>query len=131
MNKVQLVGRLTADPTVSYGNNGSSIARFNVACDRRYKQEGQPTADFIGCVAFSKTAEFVEKYFKKGMRIGLCGRIQTGSYEKDGKKIYTTDIVCEEVEFVESKQGGTEAQQEQKTDDFMKIPDGIEELPFN
>lgn len=132
MNKVELVGRLTADPTVSYGNNGSSIARFNVACDRRYKAEGQPTADFIGCIAFGKTAEFLEKYFHKGMRIGLSGRIQTGSYEKDGKKVYTTDIICEEVEFVESKQGGNYTQQQtQSTDDFMNIPDGMDKLPFN
>lgn len=132
MNKVELVGRLTADPTVSYGNNGSSIARFNVACDRRYKAEGQPTADFIGCIAFGKTAEFLEKYFHKGMRIGLSGRIQTGSYDKDGKKVYTTDIICKEVEFVESKQGGNYTQQQTKsTDDFMNIPDGMDELPFN
>ncbi len=137
MNCVQLVGRLTKDPEIKYGNNGTTIARFSVAVDRRFKSEGGPTADFPNIVAFGKTAEFLEKYFKKGMRIGLIGRIQTGSYEKqDGTKVYTTDVIAENVEFVESKQNSQETTQEPPAgsvgDGFMDIPDGIdEELPFN
>lgn len=137
MNCVQLVGRLTKDPEIKYGNNGTTIARFSVAVDRRFKSEGGPTADFPNIVAFGKTAEFLEKYFKKGMRIGLIGRIQTGSYEKqDGTKVYTTDVIAENVEFVESKQSSQETTQEPPAgsvgDGFMDIPDGIdEELPFN
>lgn len=137
MNSVQLVGRLTKDPEIKYTNAGLSIARFSVAVDRRFKSEGQPTADFPNCVAFGKTAEFIEKYFRKGSRIGLIGRIQTGSYQKeDGTKVYTTDVVAENVEFVESKQNSQENTQEPPKesvgDGFMDIPDGIdEELPFN
>lgn len=130
MNKTLLVGRLTADPTVNYTDGGNSIARLTVAVDRRFKSENGPTADFISCVAFGKTAEFIEKYFHKGNRIGIEGRIQTGSYEKDGQKIYTTDVVIENCEFVESK--NQDAPTEKKDNDFMKVPDGIEEeLPFN
>jgi single-strand DNA-binding protein len=139
MNKVQLVGRLTADPTVRYTNGGLSVARFNVACDRRAKKDGnQQTADFISCVAFGKSGEFVEKYFKKGNRIGITGRIQTGSYDKDGTKVYTTDIVCEEIEFVESKGSGSGAsspkpEPQPDANGFVAIPDGVidEELPFD
>ena len=137
MNCVQLVGRLTKDPEIKYGNNGTTIARFSVAVDRRFKSECGPTADFPNIVAFGKTAELLEKYFKKGMRIGLIGRIQTGSYEKqDGTKVYTTDVIAENVEFVESKQSSQETTQEPPAgsvgDGFMDIPDGIdEELPFN
>lgn len=135
MNLVTLVGRLTRDPEVRYGgqNNDKAVARFTVAVDRKYKTEGGQTADFISCIGFGKTAEFLEKYFKKGMRIGLTGRIQTGSYEKDGQKIYTTDVVADSVEFVESKstQGG-DTQPQPDNDGFMNIPDGIDEcLPFN
>lgn len=128
MNSVQLVGRLAADPEVRYTDGGLSIARFRVACDRRFKKEDSQTADFISCVAFGKTAEFIEKYFGKGKRIGLNGRIQTGSYEKDGTKVYTTDVVAENVEFADSVGGGQAA----KSDDgFMDVPDGeSEELPF-
>ena len=138
MNAVSLVGRLTADPKTYNANSGSVIVNFTVACDRRFKQEGQPEADFITCKAFGKTGEFVEKYFHKGMKIGLVGRIQTGSYEKDGVKFYTTDVIAENVEFVESKnsggdqgqaKGNTSAKQDQS---FMNLPDTIdEELPFN
>lgn len=137
MNNVQLVGRLTRDPDVRYTNGGSSIARFTVAVDRRFKSEGGPTADFPSVVAFGKTAEFIEKYFHQGQRIGITGRIQTGSYTKeDGTKVYTTDVVAENVEFVESKgsQGEQPAERTQDTpagDDFMSIPEGVdEELPF-
>ena len=143
MNKVQLVGRLTRDPEIRYsqGENATATARFSVAVNRRFKNsEGNYDADFINCVAFGKSAEFVEKYFKKGMAIGLTGRIQTGSYtNKDGQKVYTTDVVVEETEFVESK--GTSSADNSNTsrpapnvannNDFMSIPDGVdEELPF-
>ena len=143
MNKVQLVGRLTRDPEIRYsqGENATATARFSVAVNRRFKNaEGNYDADFINCVAFGKSAEFVEKYFKKGMAIGLTGRIQTGSYtNKDGQKVYTTDVVVEETEFVESK-GASSADNSNNSrpvpstannNDFMNIPDGIdEELPF-
>lgn len=143
MNKVQLVGRLTRDPEIRYsqGENATATARFSVAVNRRFKNaEGNYDADFINCVAFGKSAEFVEKYFKKGMAIGLTGRIQTGSYtNKDGQKVYTTDVVVEETEFVESK-GVSSADNSNNSrpvpsaannNDFMSIPDGVdEELPF-
>ena len=143
MNKVQLVGRLTRDPEIRYsqGENATATARFSVAVSRRFKNaEGNYDADFITCVAFGKSAEFVEKYFKKGMAIGLTGRIQTGSYtNKDGQKVYTTDVVVEETEFVESK-GASSADNSNNSrpapnvtnnNDFMSIPDGVdEELPF-
>lgn len=135
MNKVELVGRLTRDPEIKYtqGENASCVARFSVAVNRRFKNaEGNYDADFINCVAFSKTAEFIEKYFKKGMAIGISGRIQTGSYtNKDGQKVYTTDVVVEETEFVESKNSqGT--QNKSNDDGFMNIPSGIDdEMPFN
>ena len=143
MNKVQLVGRLTRDPEIRYsqGENATATARFSVAVNRRFKNsDGNYDADFINCVAFGKSAEFVEKYFKKGMAIGLTGRIQTGSYtNKDGQKVYTTDVVVEETEFVESK-GASSADNSNNSrpapnvtnnNDFMSIPDGVdEELPF-
>lgn len=104
MNKVIIVGRLTKDVDVRKSDNDKISARFNVAVNRRFKNaDGDYDADFPSCVAFGKTAEFIEKYFKKGSAIGIVGRLQTGSYEKDGTKFYTTDIVAEEVEFVESK----------------------------
>lgn len=143
MNKVELVGRLTRDPEVRYtqGEDASAIARFSVAINRRFKNnEGNYEADFINCVAFGKSGEFIEKYFKKGMAIGISGRIQTGSYtNKDGVKVYTTDVVVEEAEFVESKNSGGAstpsnalANNTPSADGFMNIPDGIdEELPFS
>ena len=143
MNKVQLVGRLTRDPEIRYsqGENATATARFSVAVNRRFKNsDGNYDADFINCVAFGKSAEFVEKYFKKGMAIGLTGRIQTGSYtNKDGQKVYTTDVVVEETEFVESKGASNTgnsnvsrpAPSAANNNDFMSIPDGVdEELPF-
>lgn len=133
MNNVAIVGRLTRDPEVRYGgaNQDKAVARFTVAADRRYSKEGEQTADFISCLAFGGTAEFLEKYFKKGMRIGLTGRIQTGSFtNKDGQKVYTTDVVAENVEFVESKKDSTPAPQPDG-DGFMNIPDtDLDELPF-
>ena len=135
MNSVQLIGRLTRDPEIRYTDGGASIARFGLAVDRRFKQENGADADFINIVSFGKTAEFIEKYFHKGMKIALNGRIQTGSYtDKDGKKVYTTDIVAENVEFCESKgtSSNNDAQAPSQNGDFMSIPDGMEEeLPFN
>ena len=126
MNKVALIGRLTRDPDVRYSQGGEpmAIARFTLAVDRRTKNRD---ADFISCVAFGKNGEFVEKYFHKGMKVAVVGRIQTGSYNnKDGHKVYTTDVVCEELDFCESKQ-----KQNVDADGFMNIPDEIEEkLPF-
>jgi single-strand DNA-binding protein len=141
LNKVNLVGRLTRDPEVRYTEGGTSIARFGIAVDRRFKTEGQPDADFPNIVAFGKTADFVEKWFHKGERIGLAGRIQTGSYtNNEGAKIYTTDVIAEEVEFVESRSNGQASRPDPNqannnvpgSDGFMNIPDGLDEdLPFN
>lgn len=141
MNKVILMGRLTRDPNVRYtaGDNPMGIARYTLAVDRRIKREGEATADFINCVAFGKAAEFAEKYFRQGIRIVVSGRIQTGSYtNRDGNKVYTTDVVVEEQEFTESKSvsenhaAGNQREPEIGADGFMNIPDGIdEELPFS
>ena len=136
MNKVMLVGRITRDPEARQ-NGESTVVRFTIAVNRKFKNaEGNYDADFISCVAFGKTAEFVEKYFKKGSAIGICGRIQTGSYtNKDGQKVYTTDVVVDDAEFVESKNaaaGSSAATPAPGTAGFANIPDGIdEELPFN
>ena len=151
MNKVILMGRLTRDPDVRYSNGeqATAVARFTLAVDRRVaRRDGEQTADFIGCVAFGRTAEFVEKYFRQGIRIVVSGRIQTGSYtNREGQKVYTTEVVVEEQEFAESKAasdanrssmgGGYQASSAPSPmgaagDGFMNIPDGIdEELPFN
>ena len=141
MNKVILMGRLTRDPEVRYsqGEQATAIARYTLAVDRRFKRDGDQTADFIGCVAFGKLGEFAEKYLRKGTKVVVTGRIQTGSYtNKDGQKVYTTDVVVEDQEFAESK---ATSQQNQKPnnsapvtdgDGFMNIPDGIdEEMPFS
>lgn len=137
MNKVILMGRLTRDPEVRYSGE-MAIARYTLAVDRRFKREGDDqTADFINCIAFGKSGDFAEKYFKKGTKIAVVGRIQTGSYtNKDGQKVYTTDIVVEEQEFAESKNSGDSANaptaRNTSAGEFMNIPDGVdEELPFN
>jgi single-strand DNA-binding protein len=134
MNKWIGIGRLTKEPEVRYsqGENAMAIARYRLAVDRRFKKDNEQTADFISCVAFGKAAEFAEKYLHKGMKIAVTGRIQTGSYEKDGQKVYTTDIVVEDQEFCESK-GSSESQAAQASDDgFMNIPDNVaDELPFD
>ena len=150
MNKVILMGRLTRDPEVRYsaGENALAISRFTLAVDRRFRRDGEATADFISCVAFGRTAEFAEKYFRQGLKIAVTGRIQTGSYtNRDGQKVYTTEVVVEEQEFAESKASSdsymaTRPQQSAPVspmpapssasmDGFMNIPDGIdEELPF-
>ena len=149
MNKVILMGRLTRDPDVRYsqGEQSTAVARYTIAVDRRFKRDGdQQTADFINCVAFGRQGEFAEKYFRKGIKIAITGRIQTGSYtNKDGQRVYTTDVVIEEQEFAESKSASAgnagaagaaaangNAAGSAIGDGFMNIPDGIdEELPFN
>lgn len=139
MNKVILMGRLCADPEVRYSQNENqtAVARYRLAVDRRFKREGDQTADFIPCVVFGKAAQFAEYYLHRGTKIIITGRIQTGSYtNRDGQKVYTTDVVIEEQEFAESKgaSGNIEGSAPQATDPdgFMSIPDGIdEELPFN
>ena len=150
MNRVILMGRLTRDPNISYSQGGDNmaIARFTLAVDRRgRRQDGadQQNADFIGCVCFGRQAEFAEKYLRQGTKVAVTGRIQTGSYtNKDGQKVYTTDVVLDDIEFAESKntQGGSDSNYSYQApsrpapsaagDGFMNIPDGIdEELPFN
>ena len=137
MNLVCLCGRLTKDPEVRYtqGAEPMAIARYTLAVDRRKK--GENSADFISCIAFGKSAEFAEKYLYKGIKIAVEGRIQTGSYtNKDGKKVYTTDVVVESTEFVESKNSAQRAPAEPAAgmdEGFMSIPDGVDDegLPFN
>lgn len=153
MNKVILMGRLTRDPEIRYSQseNSTAVARFTLAVDRRFKRDGanEQSADFISCVAFGRTAEFMERYTRQGTKLVVEGRIQTGSYtNKDGNKVYTTDVVVENTEFAESKasdssnsyhRGGYEqpsARPEPTSavgDGFMNIPDGVEDegLPFN
>ena len=153
MNRVILMGRLTRDPEIRYsqGEQSTAIARYTLAVDRRFSRnngDGQQTADFIGCVAFGRSAEFAEKYLRKGIKIAVQGRIQTGSYtNREGQKVYTTDVVVEDQEFAESKNasqnnassdfgGGDFApagrpEPSEAADGFMNIPEGIEEeLPF-
>ena len=137
MNKAILMGRLTRDPEVRYSQTDSNmaIARFSLAVDRRYKKQGDTvTADFFNCTAFGKQGEFVEKYLKKGTKIVVTGRIQNDNYtNKDGQKVYSVQIMVEEIEFAESKAAGQSQQNDSMPGDgFMNIPDGIEnELPFN
>jgi len=155
MNKVILMGRLTRDPEVRYsqGERSMAIARYTLAVDRRGRRDatadGNQTADFISCVAFDRAGEFAEKYFRQGMRVLVTGRIQTGSYtNRDGVKVYTTDVVIEDQEFADSKGAGADSgmsmgggyQPAQRpnpsmaaSDGFMNIPDGVEDegLPFN
>ena len=112
MNKVILMGRLTRDPEVRYsaGDNSMAVARYTLAVDRRFRRDGENNADFIGCVAFGKSAEFAEKYLRQGTKIIVTGRIQTGSYtNRDGQKVYTTDVVVEDQEFAESKAAASDS----------------------
>ena len=142
MNKVILLGRLTKDPDIRYtkGDKPIAVARYTLAVNRRFKRENEPEADFVNCIAFGKLGEHAEKYYNKGIKIIVEGRIQTGSYEKDGKKVYTTDIVVENQEFAESKgnnDGNNKKPEINKNetldDDFNSIPDNVDEsqLPFN
>ena len=135
MNKAIIIGRLVADPEIRYtqGNEPIAIARYRLAVDRRFKKEGEQSADFIPCIAFSKLAEFAKNYLKKGTKIAVVGRIQTGNYtNKEGQKVYTTDVVVEECEFAESKAASGTAQTNPAPDDeFVPIPDNLEDaLPF-
>lgn len=145
MNNVSLVGRLVRDPEVRYGQNESvSVAKFSLAVERRFKRDGDPTVDFINCTVFGKSAEFTEKYFRKGMRVAITGRIQTGSYKnKDGQTVFTTEIIVESQEIAQSKSESNESSTASNAeagkspygssgDDFMSIPEGSEdELPFS
>lgn len=146
MNKVILMGRLTRDPEVRYsqGSSQTTVSRFSIAVDRRFKRDGDPDADFFNCTAFGKQAEFVERYLHKGTKILLVGHIQNDNYtNKDGQQVYSVQVLAEEIEFAESKnasgenngfQGGNQSKPEPSGagDGFMNIPDGIdEELPFN
>ncbi len=153
MNKVILMGRLTRDPEVRYSQGASqtSVARFSIAVDRRFKREGEPDADFFNCTAFGKQAEFIERYLRKGVKVVVCGRIQNDNYtNKDGQMVYSVRVIVDEIEFAESKNasaansdngyngggymgGGNSAPAPSGAGDgFMNIPDGIdEELPFN
>lgn len=136
MNKVVLMGRLARDVEVRYSTGATPIAigRYTLAMDRRIKKDGEVNADFINCLVFGKSAEFAEKYFTKGLRVTICGRIQTGSYtNKDGVKVYTTEVVVEEQEFADSKQSGAAGGNTTPSsgNDFVQVPDDMgEELPF-
>ena len=130
MNQVVLMGRLTKEPTIN-GEGDKKVARFTLAVDRRFKKEGQDNTDFISCVAFSKLGEFTEKYLKKGTKVVLSGRIQTGSYnDKNGNKVYTTDVIAESIEFAESKKS-EETSNSSSDADFMDIPQNVkDDMPF-
>ena len=134
MNSVVLIGRMVADPEMKYANNGTTIAKFRIAVPRKFKREGQPDADFFSCDAFGKTADFMEKYFKKGMKVALMGSIHMESYKnKNGEDVYAPKIAVDSVEFVESKQAEQQPAQNPAPENeaFMNIPDGLEdELPF-
>lgn len=142
MNSVSLMGRLTRDAELRYASNTEmAILRFNVAVDRRLSKEkrteaennNQPTADFINCIAFGKTAEIIGQYFGKGNKIAITGHIQTGSYEKDGQRIYTTDVVVDSFDFVESNSSSTKTNQENTAQDYgfnQAIPTSNNDLPF-
>lgn len=138
MNKVILIGRCTRDPEVRYsqGENATAVARYTLAVDRQFKRDGDQSADFINCIAFGKRGELAEKYLRKGTKIAVVGRIQTGSYtNKDGQKVYTTDVIVDEHEFVESKaasQNNGSGSTPVSSDGFLNIPDGVDtQLPFN
>lgn len=134
MNKVVLMGRLTRDPEVKSTASGTAVTRYSLAVERRYKKDGEQTADFINCVCFGNTAEFAGKYLSKGAKIAVSGRIQTGSYTKDdGQKVHTFDVVVEEHYFGESKGGNSsadEAPPEFNTDFASVLPDDDDDLPF-
>jgi single-strand DNA-binding protein len=133
MNVVVLMGRLTKDPETRYtqGAEPMAITRYTLAVDRRFKQ-GDQTADFISCVCFRKAAEFADKYFRQGMRVTVSGRIQTGSYtNKDGQKVYTTEVVVDNQEFADAKREEKKQDPEIPENDFVGVPEGFEEeLPF-
>lgn len=136
MNRVILMGRLTKNPEIKYAgkDNDMAVARYTLAVNRKYKRDGEQEADFISCVTFGKSAEFAQKYLRKGIRIVIGGRISTGSYkDKDGKTIYTTDVIVEEHEFAQNKDGGggedSSETSKMDKDRFMEVEDG--EIPFD
>lgn len=142
MNKCILMGRLTRDPEIRYtqGDNSMAVMKFTLAVDRRAKKDAKQEADFITCAAFGKTAEVIDKYCSKGSKIAVSGRIQTGSYtNKDGNKVYTTDVMVEEFDFCEGRKDSATKSEEpkqetpKKSDGFMNVPEGVEDsgLPFN
>lgn len=143
MNKAIMIGRLTRDPDIRYtqGENQTAIARFSLAVDRRWKREGEPDADFFNCTAFGRQAEFAEKYLKKGTKIAIIGRVQNDNYtDRNGQKVYSVQIMVEEMEFAERKSKNAEAGQQDRSSErpsyegngFMTIPEGTEdELPFS
>lgn len=146
MNKVILLGRLVREPETRYGgaNDSMAVCRYTLAVDKKFKKDGEATADFINCISFGKIAEFAEKYFTKGLRVAVSGRIQTGSYtNRDGQKVYTTDVVVEEHEIAQSRSEASNQQEsnlqpkispygEDKDNGFMNVPDCIDdELPFS
>lgn len=131
MNEVILSGRLAKDPEIRYTKDGTAAGNFTLAVDRRFKREGSPEADFPRCTVWGRTAELAEKYLKKGTKIMITGRIQTGSYEKDGRKIYTTDVIIDNFEFCEKKADTETTAPDIPDDHFVDVPEGIqEELPF-
>lgn len=133
MNVVTLVGRLSKDPETRYGQTGTAVTSYTLAVDRKYKRDGEPSADFIRCVVFGKGAEAADKYCKKGMRIAVSGHIQTGSYtDKDGKKVYTTDVVVESWEFAQSKGEGQKPGEVPEESKWYTVPEGLddENIPF-
>lgn len=134
MNSVALIGRLTRDVDVKTAQSGNKVVRYTLAVERRFGRTEEQAADFISCVAFGKSAEFAEMYLHQGMKIAVTGRIQTGSYTKqDGTKVYTTDVIVDNQEFCEKKGEAQEAPSPAipPTDDFMDIPDGLDNLPFH
>lgn len=131
MNKVILVGRITKDPEIKLTANQTKYTNFTIAVDRKIKdQDGQRQADFINCVAWKQTAEFINKYFQKGSRIGLCGSIQTRSYEKDGQKVFITEVLVEDAEFVESKNNSQQETQKPVATPEVELPEDYGKLPF-
>lgn len=131
MNKVTLIGRITKDPEVKLTQNQTAFCNFTIAVDRRFKdQDGQRQADFINCVAWKQTAEFIRKYFQKGSRIGVSGSIQTRNFEKDGQKVFITEVLVEEAEFVESKNNSQQETQKPVATPEVELPEDYGKLPF-
>lgn len=127
MNKLILIGRLTKDPEIRVSGS-VTIAKFSLAVDRRFKRDGEPEADFFNCTTFNKTAEFIEKYCKKGMKMAIEGRVQNDNYEKDGVKHYGVTVIVENIEFAESKKGGASEKKATETEEFVNV--SSDELPF-
>lgn len=131
MNKVILIGRLVADPDIRHTQSGKCVASYRLAVDRPFKSDGQPEADFINCVAWGKSGEFCQRYLRKGMKIAIEGRIQTGSYTKDdGTKVYTTDVIVEHHEFCESKRSADSGGYAEPAQGFTELDDDGSDLPF-